>query len=73
MRLLDSSCMKGLCGPSTWIYGPEIKFYSNVVECDENFETKLPGLYCIGDGAGITRGIVQSAASGLAVADHICK
>lgn len=71
MRLLDSSCMKGLCGPKTWIYGPEIKFYSNVVEVDNNFESKLQGLYCIGDGAGITRGIIQSAASGLVVAEHI--
>lgn len=71
MRLLDSSCMHGLCGPKTWLYGPEIKFYSNTIECDEHFETKLPGLYCIGDGAGITRGIIQSAASGLVVADHI--
>lgn len=71
MRLLDTSCMKGLCGPKTWIYGPEIKFYSNKVKVDNNFESDLPGLYCIGDGAGITRGIIQSAASGLVVAEHI--
>lgn len=36
MRLLDNMCMRGLCGPKTWIYGPEVKFYSNVVVCDEH-------------------------------------
>lgn len=51
----------------------EAKFYSDSVVVKENFETNIPGLYAIGDGAGITRGIIQAASTGLVVADDILK
>lgn len=55
------------------LYALEAKFYSSKIEVNKHFETKIKGLYCIGDGSGITRGITQSASSGLVVANHINK
>ena len=37
----------------------------------ENFETKIKNLYAIGDGAGITRGLMQSSITGIIVARDI--
>jgi len=58
----------GISGPSTLLYGVEVKFYSSRLEVSENLETAIEGLYTIGDGAGITRGLVQSSASGIIAA-----
>jgi uncharacterized FAD-dependent dehydrogenase len=49
----------------------EVKFYSSKVLVDRNFETPIKGLYAIGDGAGITRGLMQAGVSGMVVADAI--
>ena len=40
---------------------------------DEHFETPIQGLYTIGDGAGITRGLMQASVTGIKVADHIAE
>lgn len=61
----------GLAGPSTLFYGVEVKFYSSRVEIDRNLETAVKGLYAIGDGAGVTRGLVQAGASGVIAARAI--
>lgn len=58
----------GISGPSTLLYGVEVKFYSSRLEVSKNLETAIEGLYAIGDGAGITRGLVQSSASGVIAA-----
>jgi len=58
----------GISGPSTLLYGVEVKFYSSRLEVSESLETAIEGLYAIGDGAGITRGLVQSSASGVIAA-----
>ena len=49
----------------------EVKFYSNKLVVSKEFETSVPGLYAIGDGAGITRGLQQASANGLVVARSI--
>lgn len=59
----------GVFSRHTLLYGVEIKFYSHRVEVGENMGTGIAGLYLAGDGAGITRGLLQAAASGLAAAD----
>ena len=46
----------GFASRETLLYGPEIKFYSNKVELDKNFETNIKGLFCLGDSSGWTRG-----------------
>lgn len=61
----------GVYANSTNLYGIEAKFYSDLVDVKNNFETVISGMYCIGDGSGITRGIMQSACSGLVVANDI--
>jgi uncharacterized protein len=58
----------GIAGPSTLLYGVEVKFYSSRLEVSAEMETPIAGLYAIGDGAGITRGLVQSSASGVIAA-----
>ncbi len=58
----------GISGSSTLLYGVEVKFYSSRLEVSPNLETAVSGLYAIGDGAGITRGLVQSSASGVVAA-----
>jgi uncharacterized FAD-dependent dehydrogenase len=55
----------GIASDETLLYGVEVKFYSNKVVVDRNFETSIKGLYAIGDGAGITRGLQQASANGI--------
>lgn len=61
----------GIAGSSTLMYGVEVKFYSSRVEVGRDLQTTVPGLYAIGDGAGITRGLVQASASGIIAARAI--
>lgn len=61
----------GLYSRNTLLYGVEVKFYSSKVPVGNNFETDIQGLYAIGDGAGITRGLMQASCTGIAVARDI--
>ena len=61
----------GLYSKNTLLYGVEVKFYSSKVDVDEHFETAVKNFYAIGDGAGITRGLMQASVTGVAVARHI--
>lgn len=63
----------GIAADETLLYGVEVKFYSNKVIVDKNFETSMKGLRAIGDGAGVTRGLQQASANGISVARSICK
>jgi uncharacterized FAD-dependent dehydrogenase len=55
----------------TLLYGVEVKFYSNRVEVSPEMETKVKNFFAIGDGAGITRGLLQASASGVIAAHTI--
>ena len=55
----------GIASDETLLYGVEVKFYSNLVLTDETFETNIKGLYVGGDGAGITRGLMQASVNGV--------
>ncbi len=61
----------GLYSKNTLLYGVEVKFYSSKIKVNNNFETDINGLYAIGDGAGITRGLMQASVSGIMVARDI--
>lgn len=61
----------GIANEHTLLYGVEAKFYSDRPEIDKNFQTKIQGLYVGGDGAGLTRGLAQAGANGLAIARAI--
>ncbi len=61
----------GIASEHTLLYGVEAKFYSARPETDSNFETKIKNLFVGGDGAGVTRGLAQAGANGVAVARRI--
>ena len=61
----------GLYSKNTLLYGVEVKFYSSKVKVNSCFETRIKGFYCIGDGAGITRGLMQASVTGIVVARDI--
>lgn len=63
----------GLYAKNTLLYGVEVKFYSSKVAVDERFATAVEGLYTIGDGAGITRGLMQASVTGIVVARDIAR
>jgi len=57
----------GTANEDTLLYGVEVKFYNSKVEVDNNLETKLKGLYVLGDGSGVTHSLSQASASGVYV------
>lgn len=61
----------GIASDETLLYGVEVKFYSNKVVVNKEFETSIKGLRAMGDGASITRGLQQASANGLKVARSI--
>ncbi|AZO96284.1 NAD(P)/FAD-dependent oxidoreductase [Halocella sp. SP3-1] len=61
----------GLYSRDTLLYGVEVKFYSSRLKVDKNMETKFRNLYVGGDGAGITRGLMQASVSGIIIARSI--
>lgn len=67
IRSLDK-VIEGFANPDNLLYGPEIKFYSNKVDIDNHFETNIKGLYSIGDGGGMTRGLMMASCSGIQMA-----
>jgi uncharacterized FAD-dependent dehydrogenase len=63
----------GVAGRHTLLYGVEVKFYSSRLHLTPSLETDITNLFTIGDGAGVTRGLVQSSASGVISAREIIK
>lgn len=61
----------GVSNSETLLYGPEIKFFSNEIETDNNFKLKDYDVYFVGDGAGKAGNIVTAAATGLVAARDI--
>ena len=63
----------GVNNDETLLYGPEIKFFSNEIETDNNFKALDHNIYFIGDGAGKAGNIVIAAATGLRASRDILK
>lgn len=55
----------GFAATETLLYSPELKFYSNRVKMDEEFDTNIKGLYCLGDSSGWTRGLMMASVMGV--------
>jgi hypothetical protein len=70
LHALDS-LVPGVADRHTLLYGVEIKFYSSRPQLSEKLETRIGNLFAVGDGAGVTRGLLQSSASGVAAAREI--
>lgn len=73
MLLALDKVTPGIASDETLLYGVEVKFYSNKVVVNQDFETSIKGLRAIGDGASVTRGLQQASANGLSVARSILK
>ncbi|MCX7828518.1 MAG: FAD-dependent oxidoreductase [Thermanaerothrix sp.] len=67
MEMIEAldSLMPGINGNHTLLYGVEVKFYSLKLGLSKYLETNIKGLYAAGDGAGVTRGVIQASASGI--------
>ncbi len=63
----------GVASRHTLLYGVEAKFYSSRLELTPDLETEVRNLFAAGDGAGVTRGLVQASASGLLAAREILR
>ncbi len=61
----------GIYSKHTLLYGVEVKFYSSRLELNDSLETKIRNLFTIGDGVGVSRGLVQASASGVIAAKEI--
>ena len=55
----------GFASNETLLYSPELKFYSNRVKMDEDFNTNVKGLHCLGDSSGWTRGLMMASVMGV--------
>jgi uncharacterized FAD-dependent dehydrogenase len=63
----------GVASPDTLLYGVEVKFYSARPKLTSALETEMPGLFAAGDGAGISRGLIQASACGVIAAREIIR
>jgi uncharacterized FAD-dependent dehydrogenase len=63
----------GIFSRHTLLYGVEVKFYSHRIKLTGNLESEIDNLFIIGDGAGITRGLLQASASGIWAAKEVLK
>ncbi len=55
----------GFAAYETLLYSPELKFYSNRIRMDENLDTNVNGLHCLGDSSGWTRGLMMASVMGV--------
>lgn len=72
LKALDALA-PGVYGRHTLLYGVEVKFYSSRLDLTPALETQIRNLFAVGDGAGVTRGLVQASASGVVVAREILR
>jgi uncharacterized FAD-dependent dehydrogenase len=63
----------GVASPHTLLYGVEVKFYSCRPQLSSNMETEIRNMFAVGDGTGVSRGLVQASASGLVAACEILR
>ena len=63
----------GVYSRHTLLYGVEVKLYSNRIAVTSELETTVANLFTVGDGAGITRGLLQASTSGIMAAQAIAK
>jgi hypothetical protein len=63
----------GVNSRHTLLYGVEVKFYSMQPKLSEHLETEVENLFAIGDGAGVSRGLIQASVSGVIAAREIAR
>ena len=63
----------GIACRHTLLYGVEVKFYSCRPQLSPNLETEISNMFAVGDGTGVSRGLVQASASGVVAAREILR
>jgi uncharacterized FAD-dependent dehydrogenase len=63
----------GVNSGDTLLYGVEVKFYSMKLKLTSSLETEVKNLFAVGDGAGVTRGLIQASISGVVAAREVMK
>jgi uncharacterized FAD-dependent dehydrogenase len=63
----------GVASRHTLLYGVEVKFYSGRLQLTANLETEVTNMFAAGDGAGVSRGLIQASASGVVAAREILR
>jgi hypothetical protein len=63
----------GVASRHTLLYGVEVKFYSGRLQLTSNLETEVANMFAAGDGAGVSRGLIQASASGIIAAQEILR
>jgi len=61
----------GIFSRHTLLYGVEVKFYSHRIKLSSHLESAIKNLFIVGDGAGISRGLVQASISGIVAGREI--
>ena len=72
LEVLDK-IIPGVNNGETLLYGPEIKFFSNEIETNNNMKLLNEDIYFVGDGAGKAGNIVTAATTGVVAARDILK
>jgi uncharacterized FAD-dependent dehydrogenase len=72
LRAMDK-LTPGVASPDTLLYGIEVKFYSCRPQLTSALETEVRNMFAVGDGTGVSRGLVQASASGLVAAVEILR
>jgi len=70
LRAMDKLA-PGVASRHTLLYGVEVKFYSGRLQLSPSLETEVSNMFAAGDGAGVSRGLVQASASGIVAAREI--
>ena len=63
----------GVASSHTLLYGVEVKFYSCQLQLSPCLETEVGNMFATGDGAGVSRGLIQASASGVVAAREILR
>lgn len=63
----------GVASRHTLLYGVEVKFYSSRLQLSPDLETEVGNMFAAGDGAGVSRGLIQASASGIVAAREILR
>ena len=72
IRAVDE-VVPGFASSETLLYSPELKFYSNCVKMDAALTTGMPGLYCLGDASGWTRGLMMASVMGVLMGQKLAE
>ena len=69
--LAVDEAIPGFASAETLLYAPELKFYSNRVKMDANFDTNIASLHCLGDSSGWTRGLMMASVMGCLMGERL--